>query len=127
MIPSSQTTEGIRVSAQPFYLPEQSGGDAGRFVFTYHVRIDNVGDRAAQLVWRHWYIHDPVGGDQEVEGEGVVGQQPRLEPGESFEYQSFCVLQGPEGHMEGSYQFSRPDGTNFRARIPRFLLRIHAA
>ena len=127
MIPSSQTTEGIRVSAQPFFVAEQSSTDAGQFVFAYHIRIENVGDSAAQLVWRHWYIHDPVGGDQEVEGEGVVGQQPRLDPGEIFEYQSFCVLQSPEGHMEGNYQFVRLDGTRFRAAIPRFLLRIHAA
>ena len=127
MIPSFRTTEGIRISAQPFFLAEQSGTELGQFVFSYHVRIENLGDRTAQLVWRHWFIHDPIGGDQEVEGEGVVGQQPRLEPGETFEYQSFCVLQSPEGHMEGNYQFARPDGTTFRAAIPRFLLRIHAA
>ena len=125
--PYSRTTEGIRVSAQPVFLAEQSSTAEGRFVFAYQVRIENVGEGAAQLVWRHWFIHDPVGGDQEVEGEGVVGEQPRLAPGESFEYQSFCVLQSPEGHMEGNYQFVRPDGTSFRAVIPRFLLRIHAA
>lgn len=127
MIPLSSTTEGIRISAQPFFLAERSSNEQAQFVFAYQIRIENVGPISAQLVWRHWYIHDPVGGDQEVEGEGVVGQQPRLEPGETFEYQSFCVLQSPEGHMEGNYQFVRPDGTRFRAAIPRFLLRIHAA
>ena len=127
MNPFSRTTEGIRVSAQPFFLAEQSSVEEGRFVFAYQIRIENVGESAARLVWRHWLIHDPVGGDHEVEGEGVVGEQPSLDPGESFESQSFCILHSPEGHMEGTYQFVRADGTSFRAIIPRFLLRIHAA
>jgi ApaG protein len=116
-------TEGIRITAQPFFVPEHSAPDAGRYVFAYRMRIENVGKTAAQLRWRHWYIHDPAAGDSEVEGEGVVGEQPLIEPGTVHEYQSFCVLQGPEGHMEGFYEFHRPDGTSFRAAIPRFLLR----
>lgn len=127
MIPFDATTQGIRITAQPFFLADQSSPTAGQFVFAYHIRIENVGDAAAQLVWRHWYIHDPVGGDQEVEGEGVVGEQPLLAPGQAYEYQSFCVLQSPEGHMDGYYQFVRSDGARFRAAIPRFNLRIHAA
>jgi len=122
-----RVTEGIRVSAQPFFLAEQSSAEEGRYVFAYHIRIENQGEREARLVWRHWFIHDPVAGDHEVEGEGVVGEQPSLAPGETYEYQSFCVLEGPEGHMEGYYEFIRPDGTVFRAAVPRFLLRIHAA
>jgi ApaG protein len=113
-------TQGIRVTVQPFYLPQHSLPGGRRFVFAYRIRIENVGDGAAQLVWRHWYIHDPVAGDSEVEGEGVVGEQPLLAPGDVHEYQSFCVLEGPDGMMEGHYEFKRPDGTRFRAGIPRF-------
>ena len=120
-------TEGIRVTAQPFYAPEHSDPDEPRYVFVYHIRIENVGNQPAQLMWRHWYIHDHAAGDSEVEGEGVVGQTPLLGPGDVHEYQSFCVLRGPEGHMEGTFQFRRPDGSVFRAAIPRFLLRVYEA
>lgn len=117
----SATTQGIRVVAQPFYVPSRSSPAAGRFVFAYNIRIENLGGDAAQLLWRHWYIHDPVGGDAEVEGEGVVGEQPILDPGEEHQYQSFCVLAGPRGHMEGFYEFVSEAG-RFRATIPRFYL-----
>lgn len=115
-------TEGIRVTVQPRYLPEHSDLFSPRHVFGYRIRIENVGDRAARLMWRHWHIHDVVAGDSEVEGEGVVGEQPLLAPGEVHEYQSFCVLQGTEGSMEGTYEFVRPDGSRFHAAIPRFPL-----
>ena len=127
MLPINWTTEGIRVTAQPFYLAEHSDPDEERYVFAYQMRIENVGDKPAQLVWRHWHIHDPVAGNTEIEGEGVVGEQPTLAPGDVHEYQSFCVLQAPEGHMEGSFEFIRPDGSKFHAAIPRFLLRIYEA
>jgi ApaG protein len=120
-------TEGIRVTAEPFYVAERSDPDDARFVFAYRMRIENVGDQAAQLMWRHWYIHDPVAGPSEVEGEGVVGEQPLIGPGDVHEYQSFCVLEGPEGTMEGFYEFRRPDGSHFKAGIPRFLLRVWQA
>ena len=125
--PFSRTTEGIRISVRPFYLIEQSDPAAGRYVWTYHVRIENQGDSAAQLLWRHWRIYDPIGGDQEVEGEGVVGDQPHVASGDAYEYESFCILEGPSGSMEGSYQFRRPDGSHFDAAIPRFLLRVYEA
>jgi len=120
-------TQGIRVSAQPFYVSDQSDPEEQRYVFAYRMRIENVGHEPAQLVWRHWFIHDPVGGNTEVEGEGVVGEQPLIRPGGVHEYQSFCVLEGPQGHMEGFYEFRRPDGSRFNAAIPRFLLRIYQA
>lgn len=120
-------TEGIRVTVQPFYVAEQSDPLRQRYVFVYRIRIENVGEQAAELRWRHWYIHDPVAGDSEVEGEGVVGETPKLGPGEVHEYQSFCVLRSPSGHMEGFYEFRRPDGTRFRAAVPRFQLRVHSA
>ncbi|HEX5726640.1 MAG TPA: Co2+/Mg2+ efflux protein ApaG [Longimicrobiaceae bacterium] len=122
-----RVTEGIRVTAHPVYLADQSDPDDGRYVFAYHMRIENLGERPAQLLWRHWWIHDPVGGDTEVEGEGVVGEQPVIDPGGVHEYQSFCVLEAPEGHMEGFYEFQRPDGSVFKAPVPRFLLRTYEA
>jgi len=118
-----QITEGVRVTVTPYYLERQSDPAEPRYVFVYRIRIENVGDTPATLRWRHWYIHDAAAGDSEVQGEGVVGQQPTVRPGAVHEYESFCVLQGPEGHMEGYYVMERPDGSTFRAAIPRFLLR----
>ncbi|HET7459994.1 MAG TPA: Co2+/Mg2+ efflux protein ApaG [Longimicrobium sp.] len=117
-------TDGIRVTVHPRYLPEHSDLFAPRHVFGYRIRIENVGAQPAQLIWRHWYIHDALAGDSEVEGEGVVGEQPLLAPGDVHEYQSFCVLQGTEGSMEGTFEFLRPDGTRFKAAIPRFALHL---
>jgi ApaG protein len=117
-----RNTDGIRVTAAPTYLPAQSDPGEPRYVFAYSIRIENVGDAPARLRWRHWFIHDAVGGDSEVQGEGVIGEQPFLRPGTVHEYQSFCVLRGPRGHMEGYYQMERPDGTTFHAAIPRFPL-----
>jgi ApaG protein len=118
-----RVTEGIRVTVTPFYLDRQSDPAEPRYVFAYRIRIENVGNEAATLRWRHWYIHDAAAGDSEVQGEGVIGQQPTVAPGAVHEYESFCVLQGPEGHMEGYYVMERPDGSTFQAAIPRFLLR----
>lgn len=122
-----RVTEGIRVTVTPFYLDRQSDPGEPRYVFAYRIRIENVGDVPVTLRWRHWYIHDATAGDSEVQGEGVIGEQPAIPPGAVHEYESFCVLQGPEGHMEGYYVMERPDGTTFRAAIPRFLLRTHQA
>jgi ApaG protein len=119
-----QMTEGMRITVRPEYAEEHSDPHEPRYVFVYRIRIENMGERTAQLTWRHWFIHDAVAGDSEVEGEGVVGETPVLAPGDSHEYESFCVLRGPRGHMEGHYEFSRPDRTRFRAAIPRFPLRV---
>lgn len=115
-------TDGVRITARPRYVPEQSRPALGHFVFAYRIRIENVGEYSARLVSRRWLIHDSVGEDTEVEGEGVVGEQPLLAPGGVYEYQSFCVLKSPRGWMEGHYRFSRPDGAGFDAAIPRFEL-----
>jgi ApaG protein len=121
-------TENMRITVQPRYAPEYSDAGEPRHVFVYHIRIENVGDRTAQLRWRHWDIHDDgQAEDTEVEGEGVVGEQPVLEPGGVHEYESFCVLRGTRGWMEGWYEFKRPDGGKFRADIPRFELDAGAA
>ena len=116
-------SEGIRVTVRPTYSAQHSDPGRSYYVFVYEIRIENVGEEGAQLRWRHWYIHDPVAGDQEVEGEGVVGVQPNLQPGEVHEYESYVVLRSPEGHMEGYYEFARRGGSTFRAEIPRFELR----
>jgi ApaG protein len=120
-------TEGIRVTVRPEYLAEQSDPARSRFVFAYHVRIENVGTQLAQLLTRRWRIHDSIGEDIDVEGEGVVGEQPLIPPGGVHEYQSFCILKSPDGHMEGEYGFVRADRTTFEAGIPRFVLTLHDA
>jgi ApaG protein len=115
-------TEGIRISVRPVFLPDRSHPVQQQFVFAYYVRIENVGRLAAHLLTRRWLIHDSIGEETVVEGEGVVGQQPLLDPGEVHEYQSFCVLKSPSGYMEGQYHFVRPNGSGFAAEIPRFML-----
>jgi ApaG protein len=117
-------TDGIRITVRPSFVADQSRPEEGRFVFAYAVRIENVGTTAAQLTHRVWRIHDSIGGgeDQEVQGEGVVGEQPVVSPGAVYEYESFCVLKSPQGSMEGAYRFEREDETAFAAQIPKFFL-----
>lgn len=115
-------TSGIRITVRATYLVERSNPLLGQFVFGYHIRIENVSEQAAQLRSRRWLIHDDAVGDTVVEGEGVVGEQPHLLPGQVHEYRSFCVLKSPTGWMEGSYRFVRDDGSSFQAAIPRFVL-----
>jgi ApaG protein len=117
-----RSSNGIRITVSPRYAAEHSDPREPRHLFIYHIRIENVGDRTAQLLWRHWFIHDEVAGDTEVQGEGVVGEQPVLAPGDVHEYESFCVLQGGSGSMVGYYIFAYPDGAEFKAEIPRFEL-----
>jgi ApaG protein len=117
---SSAVTQGIRVTVRSAYSSERS--EPGRFLFTYTVTITNEGDVPARLVSRHWFITDAGGATEEVVGDGVVGQQPHLSPGEEFEYTSFCVLRTPHGSMRGTYRMERDDGTEFRARIAPFSL-----
>ncbi|MGE0456014.1 MAG: Co2+/Mg2+ efflux protein ApaG [Vicinamibacteria bacterium] len=122
---SDTTTNGIRIQVEPTYLPDRSG--PGRYLFAYHVRVSNLGDRKAQLVSRRWVILDADGNVETVEGPGVVGQQPVLEPGQSFEYSSFCPLPTPFGSMHGSYRMVLPDGDSFDAEIAPFHLAVPTA
>lgn len=115
-------TNGIRVTVRPLYLGNQSRPAQHHFVFAYFVRIENIGRQAVQLLTRRWHIHDSAGEDTEVEGDGVIGEQPRIARGSVHEYQSFCVLRSPTGYMEGEYRFVRADGTHFASEIPRFPL-----
>ena len=119
---SLATTEGIKVSVQAAYVPEQSSPRTHRYVFAYTVKISNEGESPAQLRSRHWIITDGAGKIEEVKGPGVVGQQPFLKPGEQFEYTSGCVLTTPRGEMRGTYQMHRPDGRAFDATIAAFQL-----
>jgi ApaG protein len=121
---SSALTDGIRVSVRSAFRPERSDPEKSRWLFAYTVRIANEGGVPAQLVARHWIITDAHGAKEEVVGDGVVGQQPRLEPGQHFEYTSFCVLQTPHGSMRGSYRMLRDDGATFEARIAPFPLLV---
>lgn len=115
-------TDGIRISARPRWVREQSDPGIDRFVFAYRIRIENSGSQGVRLLTRRWRIHDDAAGDSEVEGPGVVGEQPHLSPGQVHEYESFCVLAAPSGYLEGTYHFVRDDGTGFDAAIPRFQL-----
>ena len=106
------------------FLDEQSAPEEDRYVFAYTIRIHNRGRVAARLIARHWRITDGNGRTEEVHGEGVVGEQPWLEPGEDFEYTSGVVLETSEGAMQGRYDMLAADGTRFDAPIPPFLLTV---
>jgi ApaG protein len=112
----------IEVDVSTNYVEAQSAPDQDRYVFAYTVTIRNTGNLAARLLTRHWIINDANGNVQEVHGEGVVGEQPYLRPGESFEYTSGTVIETPVGSMEGSYQLVTDDGQPFDATIPAFTL-----
>ena len=124
---STAITQGIRVTVRSNYLPERSSPTQREYVFAYTVTITNEGATAAQLRSRHWIITDGDGNVQEVKGDGVVGAQPMLRPGQSFEYTSGCALRTPRGTMRGTYQMVRDDGTAFDARIAPFELAVPAS
>jgi ApaG protein len=121
---SDATTQGIRIGATAYFLPEESDETDRKFVFGYTIVIANEGDSAAQLLSREWIIIDANGQREEVRGPGVVGQTPRLDPGQAFKYQSFCPLRTRWGTMEGTYRMRRDNGEEFDAKIDRFYLRV---
>lgn len=112
----------IKVAARSQFQADQSSPDEGRYVFAYTVVIENQGSEPARLIDRHWIITDADGQVQEVRGQGVVGEQPHLQPGERFQYTSGTVLATPIGSMHGSYGMVGDDGTRFDAEIPAFSL-----
>jgi ApaG protein len=112
----------ISVTARTAFIPEQSDIQNGRYVFAYTITITNTGDVPAQLISRHWIITDADNQVQEVRGLGVIGEQPRLRPRESFEYTSGTAIATPVGTMRGSYQMVAEDGVHFDAPIPEFTL-----
>ena len=119
---SAALTEGIRVRVQSLYLPEQSSPRDDRYVFAYTITISNESQNSAQLRTRHWIITDGHGEIEEVRGDGVVGEQPKLAPGQTFQYTSGCVLTTAVGTMRGTYRFWRDDGSYFDAEIGAFSL-----
>ncbi len=116
------TTRGVVVRVSVSYLPEQSEPNRGRWFWAYHIRIENEGPVTVQLLTRHWIITDGRGLRHTVEGEGVVGEQPMIAPGASFDYVSGCPLSTPTGAMQGSYHMIAEDGAAFDVTIPRFAL-----
>jgi ApaG protein len=112
----------IAITVATQYMPDQSDPDAERYFFAYTITVANSGSVTAQLISRHWVITDAEGKVEEVRGLGVVGHQPLLKPGESFEYTSGCPLATPVGTMHGSYQMVAEDGTRFEALVPEFVL-----
>ena len=116
------TTRDIHVRVAVSFLPEQSAPAAGRWFWSYHIRIENDGGRPVQLLARHWRIRDGRGVEQEVRGEGVVGETPLILPGDSFDYVSGCPLDTASGSMRGTYRMVADDGEMFDVEIPAFPL-----
>lgn len=116
-------TDGVKVSVETIYQPEYSNPDHDHYMFAYKINIENMGNYAVQLISRHWHIFDSNGVKREVEGEGVVGQQPVIEPGNSHEYVSGCNLKTDMGSMKGQYHMLRLlDNTGFDVQIPEFYM-----
>jgi len=121
---SEANTRGIRVQVESVYVEERSAPSQAYYFFAYHVTIYNTGTETARLISREWIITDGNGNVERVEGPGVVGEQPRLEPGDSFEYTSFCPLTTPFGTMHGAYQMKTDEGETFDAEIAPFSLEV---
>lgn len=115
-------TKNIVVRVAPHFLEQQSAVDQGRWFWSYHIRIENKGDEPVQLLTRHWKITDGRGAINHVDGDGVVGQQPLLKPGDAHDYVSGCPLSTSSGSMEGHFRFIRSDGNSFLVDIPFFEL-----
>ena len=122
MFTSEATTRDVRVTVRASYVPERSQPAEGRWFFSYRIQIANHGPATVQLLNRHWIITDAHDRVEEVRGPGVVGEQPVLAPGETFEYTSYCPLSTPFGTMEGSYEMIDEEGESFRAEVARFTL-----
>ena len=122
LFPHAETTREVTVRVAVSFLVEQSEPDRGRWFWAYHIRVENGGGAAVQLLTRHWIITDGRGARHTVEGEGVVGEQPTIAPGGSYDYVSGCPLSTPTGAMQGSYRMVGADGVGFDVAIPRFML-----
>ena len=120
-----EVSHDISVEVKPIYLEEESSPVVHKHVFAYFITIVNLGEQSVQLLRRHWDIHDSGGEDHEIDGEGVIGVQPVIEPGKEHTYNSFCVLKSYRGSMQGYYTMEREDGKTIKVRIPRFLLISH--
>ena len=121
---SNTVTNGIRIQVESEFLEDESDLEASEFIFSYHITISNEGSDVVQLMTRHWIITDANGERKDVKGPGVVGYQPVLQPGQSFDYSSFCPLSTPVGSMHGSFQMVVEDGEDFDAMIDPFTLEV---
>ena len=119
VLASEAITKGIRIQVHSQYLPERSSPSDCEWFFVYKIQISNESEHEVQLLSRHWYITDGTGRVEEVQGDGVVGKQPKIEPGASFEYASGCPLTTPFGSMYGTYHMQSKAGTSFEAEIAR--------
>lgn len=122
LFPFAETTRGITVRVSVSFLPEQSEPAKGRWFWAYHIRVENEGQMAAQLMTRHWEILDGRGAKSVVDGDGVVGDQPVIMPGASYDYVSGCPLMTSSGSMTGSFGMVAEDGSSFDVAIPKFAL-----
>jgi ApaG protein len=122
LFPHAQETRGMIVRVSVSFLPEQSDPAQGRWFWAYHIRLENVGTMAVQLMTRHWIISDGRGARHDVQGDGVVGEQPVIGPGGTYDYVSGCPLTTPSGAMVGSYGMVAEDGSSFDVAIPKFAL-----
>lgn len=120
-----EISHDISVEVKPLYLEEESSPVAGKHVFAYFITIRNMGTQPVQLLQRHWEIQDSIGEQYEVNGDGVIGKQPFIEPDGDHSYNSFCVLKSYKGSMKGFYLMERKDGKQIKVRIPEFLLSSH--
>jgi ApaG protein len=123
LFPYAEETRNLIVRVSVNYMPEQSDPDRGRWFWAYHIRIENEGEMAAQLLTRRWVIHDARGAEHNVEGPGVVGEQPVIKPGGSYDYVSGCPLATSSGTMAGSFQMIGEDGSRFSIAVPHFVLK----
>ena len=123
---SKQSEQAIRITVESRHLPQESDPSAQRYVFAYTITIENNSNEASQLLNRHWIITDGQGDIEEVQGPGVVGQQPRIQPGEGFRYSSGAILKTPVGVMQGKYEFVTDAGHHFDVEIPQFSLAVSA-
>ena len=122
LFPHTAQTRDVIVRVSVSFLADQSEPDKGHWFWSYHIRIENVGRQPVQLISRRWVIIDGRGARHDVQGDGVIGQQPVIEPGTSYDYVSGCPLHTPTGTMEGTYHMVNADGSAFYAVIPRFSL-----
>jgi ApaG protein len=118
----TKTTRDIKVTASPRFLPEHSEPTDNHYVWSYTIHLENYGDKPVQLINRHWQITDAKGLTQDVRGAGVIGEQPVLKPGETFQYTSGTALNSPSGVMLGEYEMVTPDGERFDVEVPAFSL-----
>ncbi len=121
----TEISHDIKISVQPVFVESDSDVIRKKFIYAYYVMIENLGNKPVKLLSRYWKIMDSTGEVNEVEGDGVIGRQPRIEPGSSYRYNSYCVLKSMKGSMKGFYTMEKDNGDYIKVRIPEFLLRSH--